>query len=117
MSDVQNYDSTLNDPSSIKYETFSYLPEMTAEQLRAQIQYIIDKGWDVAVEHVEPERTNSTYWYFWKLPMFGEWDIDKVYTEVDACAKAYPNHHIKVIGYDKIKQSQGTAMVVRRAGE
>ncbi len=112
---VQNYHSLIGDIASRKYETFSYLPEMTAEEMKAQIQYIIDKEWDVAIEHVEPTRTKNTYWYMWKLPMFGEWNIDTVMEEIEACSKAYPNHHVKVIGYNKLKQSQGTAMVVRRA--
>lgn len=111
---IQNYDSLIGDMDSRKYETFSYLPEMTAEETKAQVQYIVDKEWDVAIEHVEPERSGVTYWYMWKLPMFGEWNLDTIYTEIEACAKAHPTHHIKVIGYNKLRQSQGTAMVVRR---
>lgn len=112
--EIQNYNSKLDDPASKKYETFSYLPEMDAKGIREQIQRLIDNNWDIAIEHVEPERSANTYWYMWKLPMFGEWNIDTIMNELNACRNANPTHHIKVIGYDGIKQSQGLAMVVFR---
>jgi len=112
--DIQNYKSLLNDEASRKFETFSYLPEMGAKELRTQIQAMIDNGWSLAIEHVEPERANSTYWYMWKLPLFGEWDIDHVMKELNACRNANPGHVVKVIGYDAKRQTQGMAMVVTR---
>jgi ribulose-bisphosphate carboxylase small chain len=112
--EMRNYHSILNDSGSRKFETYSYLAPMDAAELRRQIQTILNKGWDVAVEHVEPERSSVTYWYMWKLPFFGEWNLDLLINEINACRSAYPKHIIKVIGYDKLKQSQGHAMVVHR---
>jgi ribulose-bisphosphate carboxylase small chain len=112
--EMRNYHSILNDSASRKFETYSYLAPMDAAELRRQIQAILNKGWDVAIEHVEPERSNVTYWYMWKLPFFGEWNIDTIINEINACRNAYPKHIIKVIGYDKMKQTQGHAMVVHR---
>ena len=97
-----------------QYETFSYLPALTSEETRAQIQYIIAQGWNPAVEHVEPERAFNHYWFMWKLPMFGEQSVDTVLAEVEACHREYPVHHIRLIGYDNYTQSQGTAFVVYR---
>ncbi|WP_024851895.1 ribulose bisphosphate carboxylase small subunit [Hydrogenovibrio kuenenii] len=114
MSQVQDYPSRLSDPKSRKAETFSYLPKMDAEQIKAQVQYIIDKGWNPAIEHSEPENAFSYYWYMWKLPMFGETDADAVLAEVDACIKANPNNHVRLIGYDNFAQSQGANMLVKR---
>ena len=74
MSDVQDYKSSLSDPSSRKFETFSYLPTMDAAAIRKQVEYIISKGWNPAIEHTEPENAFGYYWYMWKLPMFGETD-------------------------------------------
>jgi ribulose-bisphosphate carboxylase small chain len=44
MSDMQDYASSLSDVSSRKFETFSYLPEMQADQVRKQVEYIVSKG-------------------------------------------------------------------------
>jgi ribulose-bisphosphate carboxylase small chain len=53
----------------------------------------------------------------WKLPMFGERDIDHILAEVEECCKAWPNHLIRLIGYDNYAQSQGASMVVCRPGD
>lgn len=115
MSDTQDYQSRLSDPNSRKLGTFSYLPQMDATQVRKQIQYIVDKGWNPAIEHTEPAEARSNYWYMWKLPMFGETDVDRILAEIEACKKANPNHHVRLLGYDNIKQSQGANMIVHRA--
>ena len=36
-----------------RYETFSFLPQMTPDQVRRQIAYAIAQGWNPAVEHAE----------------------------------------------------------------
>ena len=95
--------------------TFSYLPELTPDELRKQVEYIVSKGWNPAIEHVEPEHAMDNYWYMWKLPMFGETDVDAIFTEIEQCRTANPANHIRLVGYDNFKQSQGTAMVIHRA--
>lgn len=97
-----------------RYETFSYLPALTGDETRAQIQYIISQGWNPAVEHVEPSGAARNYWFMWKLPMFGEQSVDVVLGELEACHREYPDHHVRLIGYDNYTQSQGTAFVVFR---
>ncbi len=109
MSAVEDYKQAL------RYETFSYLPSFTSDEIRSQIQYIISQGWNPAVEHVEPENAAQNYWFMWKLPMFGEQNVETILAEVDACKREYPNHHIRLIGYDNYTQSQGTCFVVHRA--
>jgi ribulose-bisphosphate carboxylase small chain len=115
MSEMQDYQSSLSDPKSRKFETFSYLPPMTPEQIRKQVEYIVKKGWNPAIEHTEPENAFDHYWYMWKLPMFGETVVDRILAEAEACHRAHPNHHVRLVGYDNFAQSQGTAMVVFRA--
>lgn len=114
MSEVIDYKSRVSDPASRKFETFSYLPEMTADSIRKQVEYLIGKGWNPAIEHTEPEHLMDNYWYMWKLPMFGETDVDHVLAEADACHKANPDNHVRLIGYNNFNQSQGAAMVIFR---
>ena len=114
MSEVQDYKSRLSDPASRKFETLSYLPALTAAQIRHQVEYIVSKGWNPAIEHTEPENAFDHYWYMWKLPMFGETDVDRILKEAEACHKANPHNHVRLVGYDNYKQSQGAALVVYR---
>ncbi len=108
MADVQDY------KQAIKYETFSYLPSLSPEEIREQIKYIVNQGWNPAVEHVEPQRSFNYYWYMWKLPMFGEQSVDRILAELEACHREHPGHHVRLIGYDNYSQCQGTAFVVYR---
>ena len=117
MGEVLDYPSRLSDPESRRYETFSYLPPMDPEQIRKQVEHIVSKGWNPAIEHSEPENAGGHYWYMWKLPMFGETDVDKILAEAEACHGANPRNHVRLIGYDNDAQSQGAAMVIFRGGE
>jgi len=114
MSEVQDYKSSLTDGSSRKFETFSYLPEMDAEGIRKQVEYIVSRGWSPAIEHTEPENAFDHYWYMWKLPMFGETDVDRILAEAEACHQVHPGNHVRLVGYDNYAQSQGTSMVIFR---
>ncbi len=115
MSEVQDYASRLSDTASRKFETFSYLPAMDADQIRAQVAWIAGHGWNPALEHTEPAHAGLDYWYMWKLPMFGETDVDRILAEAAACHAAHPDHHVRLLGYDNRKQSQGAAMVIYRS--
>ncbi|MHB1950916.1 MAG: ribulose bisphosphate carboxylase small subunit [Acidiferrobacteraceae bacterium] len=98
-----------------KYETFSYLPPLTADQVRRQIAYAIGQGWNPAVEHTEKRTTaRANFWYMWKLPLFGEQSVDTVLAEIEACHREFPDHMVRFVAYDNYSQSQGTAFVVHR---
>ena len=94
-------------------ETFGFLPKLTPEEVQAQVAYIIANGWTPAIEHEHPTQASDHYWTMWKLPLFGETDIGRVLDELEACGRSYPDHHIRLIGYDNYTQSQGSAFVVR----
>ncbi|MCB1851206.1 MAG: ribulose bisphosphate carboxylase small subunit, partial [Gammaproteobacteria bacterium] len=50
----------------------------------------------------------------WKLPMFGESDVDAILAECEACHKAHPNNHVRLLGFDNYAQSAGASMVIYR---
>jgi ribulose-bisphosphate carboxylase small chain len=114
MSEMQDYKSSLSDPDAQKFETFSYLPSMDADRIRKQIEFIVSKGWNPSIEHTEPENAFGAYWYMWKLPMFGESDVDAILAECEACHKAHPNNHVRLLGLDNYAQCAGASMVIYR---
>jgi ribulose-bisphosphate carboxylase small chain len=93
-------------------ETFGFLPKLTAEEVQMQVSYIIANGWTPAIEHEHPSNSMDHYWTMWKLPFFGESNIANVLAELEACRRAYPDHHVRLIGYDSYTQSQGSCFVV-----
>jgi len=93
-------------------ETFGFLPKLTQEEVYEQVNYMVSLGLTPAIEHEHPDNAFDHYWTMWKLPMFGESDPVRVMEEVDACRRSYPDHHIRLIGYDNYTQSQGVCFVV-----
>ena len=112
--EINDSNSKLTDSSARRFETFSYLPALTTDAIRKQVEYIVRRGWDPAIEHATPENARERYWCMWKLPMFGESDVQKILSEAEACLRAYPENHVRLVGYDRYRQTQGTAMVIFR---
>jgi ribulose-bisphosphate carboxylase small chain len=79
---------------------FSFLPDLTDAQIRAQIEYCLGNGWAVSVEHTDDPHPRNTYWEMFGMPMFDLHDAAGVMAEVDACRKTFPNHYVKVNAFD-----------------
>jgi ribulose-bisphosphate carboxylase small chain len=92
--------------------TFSYLPDLTDEQIEAQLRYALGQGWAIAVEHTDDPHPRNTYWDMWGLPLFdlGEGQTDVALREVRACREAHPSQYVKVIAYDASYGRQTSAM-------
>lgn len=111
MSEIRDYPSRMGNSGNGRTGTFSYLPEMDETGLRQQVVHLVDQGLIPAIEHVEPTRATATYWYLWKLPMFGVTDPDEVLAELRACRDANPANHVRLIGYDNRRQTQGVSLI------
>jgi ribulose-bisphosphate carboxylase small chain len=80
---------------------FSFLPDLTDDQIRSQVQYCIDKGWAVNIEFTDDPHPRNTFWEMWELPMFDIKDAAAVMLELNACRKAYGERcYIRVSGFD-----------------
>jgi ribulose-bisphosphate carboxylase small chain len=96
--------------------TFSYLPDLTDDQIKAQIQYCIDNNWAVSVEHTDDPHPRNVYWTMWGNPMFDLKDPAAIMLEVNACRKTFPREYIRVNGYDSRygKQTVALSFIVQR---
>ena len=89
---------------------FSFLPDLSDEQITAQVQYALDRGWPLSVEFTDDPHPRNTYWEMWGLPMFDLHDAAGVLYEVGECRKAYPDRYIRVSAYDSRHGRQTTAL-------
>ena len=80
--------------------TFSFLPDLTDAQIRAQIEHCLRSGLALSVEHTDDPHPRNTYWEMHGAPMFDVADAAGVMVEVDTCRAAFPNHYIKVNAFD-----------------
>ena len=101
--------------------TFSFLPDLTDEQIIAQLRYALAKGWSISAEYTDDPHPRNSYWEMWGQPLFDlEPDqADIVMREIAACRQAHPDHYVKVIAYDSSLGRQTTALsfIVNRPAE
>jgi ribulose-bisphosphate carboxylase small chain len=96
--------------------TFSFLPDLTDDQIRAQVQYALDKGWAVSVEYTDDPHPRNTYWEMHGMPMFDLADAAGVMTEIAACRSTFPNHYVKVNAFDATRgvETMQLSFIVQR---
>lgn len=99
--------------------TFSFLPDLTDAQIAQQVQYCIDKGWAVSLEHTDDPHPRNTYWEMWGHPMFDNPDSAALMMELTACRKAYGDRYIRVVAFDATAtwESLKLSFIVNRPAE
>lgn len=80
--------------------TFSFLPDLTDAQIAAQVQYALDRGWAVNIEHSDDPHPRNTYWDLWGQPMFDVADAAGVMLELAECRKACSGRYIRLSAFD-----------------
>jgi ribulose-bisphosphate carboxylase small chain len=83
--------------------TFSFLPDLTDEEIRAQIDYMLAQGWACGVEYTDDPHPRNTFWEMWGPPMFDLKDAAGILTEVVACRNAHPESYIKLTAFDSTR--------------
>ena len=58
------------DNMRITQGAFSFLPDLTDDQITAQVEYCLDKDWAMAIEYTDDPHPRNTYWEMWGNPMF-----------------------------------------------
>jgi ribulose-bisphosphate carboxylase small chain len=92
----------------------SYLAPVDQHQLARHIQYLLNEGFVPAIEYVRQPDPHDHYWGMWKLPLFEARAAGDVLTEIDACRTAHPDCFIKLIGYDRQRQTQAVSLIVHQ---
>ena len=90
--------------------TFSYLPDLTDEEIALQLAYALSNGWAVSVEFTGDPSPRNNYWDMWGLPMFDMRDPAGALLEISKCREAHPDRFIRVSAYDSRPGRQTTAL-------
>jgi len=80
--------------------TFSFLPDLTDEQISAQVEYCLEQGWAVSIEHTDDPHPRNTYWEMFGPPMFDLRDAAGVMTEVASARATFPEQYIRLNAFD-----------------
>ena len=95
---------------------FSFLPDLTDEQVTKQIQYAIDKSWAISIEYTDDPHPRNAYWEMWGLPLFDVKYPAAILFEINMARKAKPNYYVKVAGFDNTRgvESCSISFIVQR---
>ena len=82
---------------------FSFLPDLSDEQIWSQVEYCLKNDWAIGIEHTDDPHPRNTYWNMWGNPMFDLKDAKGVMMELDECRKAHPEDYIRVNAFDSTR--------------
>lgn len=89
---------------------FSFLPDLTDEQISAQIKYALDNGWAINIEYTDDPHPRNTYWEMYGMPMFDMKDPAGVLMEINECRKTFPQFYIRVMASDATRGVESPKM-------
>ncbi len=89
---------------------FSFLPDLTDEQISKQVTYAVQNKWAINIEYTEDPHPRNSYWELWGLPLFDIQDPATVMYEINNCRKQYPNLYIKVNAFDNTRGTESCVL-------
>ena len=89
---------------------FSFLPDLSDDEIALQVQYGLKKGYAWSVEYTDDPHPRNTYWEMFGMPMFDLKDAAGVMLELQQCRKTFPNHYIRLMAFDSTRGVESIAM-------
>lgn len=83
--------------------TFSFLPDLTDQQIRAQVEYCLGRGWALSVEVTDDPHPRNTYWEMFGEPMFDLRDAAGVLMELADARETFPDRYIRLNAFDSTR--------------
>ncbi len=89
---------------------FSFLPDLSDDEIRLQVAYGLRRGYAWSVEYSDDPHPRNTYWEMYGMPMFDLRDAAGVLAELAGCRKAFPRHYIRLMAFDSTRGVESIAM-------
>lgn len=82
---------------------FSFLPDLTDEQIATQVDYCLDRGWAIGIEFTDDPHPRNIYWEMWTNPMFDLRDAKGVMMELADCRAVHPGCYVRLNAFDSTR--------------
>ena len=83
--------------------TFSFLPDLTDEQIKNQVNYAVSNNWAINIEYTDDPHPRNNYWELWGLPLFDVQDPATVMYEINSCRQQNSDVYVKVNAFDNTR--------------
>ena len=99
-----------NPTGRITQGQFSFLPDLSDQEIALQIEYGLQRGYAWSVEYTDDPHPRNTYWEMYGMPMFDLKDAAGVMNELRACRQTFPRHYIRLMAFDATSGVESIAM-------
>jgi ribulose-bisphosphate carboxylase small chain len=90
--------------------TFSFLPDFSDDEIRAQIEYAIEQGWAIGIEYTDDPHPRNCFWEMWGNPLFDLRDSARAMREVRACRDMHCRGYVRVNAFDSTRGFETTRL-------
>jgi ribulose-bisphosphate carboxylase small chain len=90
--------------------TFSFLPDLSDDEIRAQIEYAIEQGWAIGIEYTDDPHPRNCFWEMWGNPLFDLRDPARAMREVRACCDMHRLCYVRVNAFDSTRGFETTRL-------
>ena len=99
-----------NPTGRITQGQFSFLPELTDDEIRMQVAYGLEQGYAWSIEYTDDPHPRNVYWEMYGMPMFELKDPAGVLMELKECRKTFPQYYIRLIAFDATRGVESIKM-------
>ena len=99
-----------NHGSRLTQGQFSYLPDLSDEQITKQIEYALKHNYAVGIEYTDDPHPRNTYWEMFGNPMFDLKDAAAILLEINNCRKTFASHYVRVTAFDSTQGVESVRM-------
>ena len=99
-----------NHGSRLTQGQFSYLPDLSDEQITKQIEYALKHNYAVGIEYTDDPHPRNTYWEMFGNPMFDLKDPAAILLEINNCRKTFASHYVRVTAFDSTQGVESVRM-------
>jgi ribulose-bisphosphate carboxylase small chain len=99
-----------NPTGRITQGQFSFLPDLTDEEIKMQVQYGLDQGYAWCIEYTDDPHPRNTYWEMFGMPLFDLKDAAGVLMDLKECRDTFPEHYIRLVAFDSTRGVESIKM-------
>ena len=101
----------MNNPTGrVTQGQFSFLPDLTDQEITMQIQYGLDQGYAWSIEYTDDPHPRNTYWEMYGMPMFDLEDAAGILMELKECRNTFSEYYIRMIAFDATRGVESIRM-------
>ncbi|MEJ1158194.1 ribulose bisphosphate carboxylase small subunit [Prosthecomicrobium sp. N25] len=79
---------------------FTFLPELTEDQIRRQVEYCLANDWVISIDMTDEIESRATYWESWGDHDVAAGGVAGVMEAIRVCRNANPRHHVRISAHD-----------------